>query len=125
MNSIKNLIKSSINPNEPPRNLSIYEFTKVINPESVFVGDKVIIDDFCLLYAKPELPIIIGSWVHLASFTSLTGGPITIGDFCSFSSGIRVIGGSEHYANGALCNPPIPEKYRNINRDGCRFENFT
>jgi len=125
MKKILAKIKSSIDKKTYPKNLRIFEFTKIINPDSVFVGDNVIIDDFCLLYAKPEMPIIIGSWVHLASFTSLTGGPVCIGDFCSFASGIRIIAGSEHYANGALCNPPIPEKYRNVNREGCKFENFT
>ncbi|MEE9379535.1 MAG: hypothetical protein V3V33_16035 [Candidatus Lokiarchaeia archaeon] len=69
MEKILTEIKSSIDKNTYPKNLRIFEFTKIINPDSVFVGDNVIIDDFCLLYAKPEMPIIIGSWVHLASFT--------------------------------------------------------
>ena len=118
-------IKSSIDKKTYPKNLRIFEFTKIINPDSVFVGDNVIIDDFCLIYAKPEMQISIGSWVHIASFTSLTGGPIKIGDFCAIASGSRIIGGSDHYANGALMNPPIPEKYRNLNRDGCILEDFS
>jgi len=103
-------IKSLIEINTKPKNLRIFEFTKIINPEYVFVGDNVIIDDFCLLYAKEDAPIKIGSWVHIASFTSLTGGPVSIGNFCAIASGSRIIAGSDHYNNGALMNPPIPEK---------------
>lgn len=125
MNEIINKIKSSINIKEKPKNLRIFEFTKIINPEYLFVGDYVIIDDFCLLYAKPDAPIKMGSWVHIASFSSLTGGPILIGDFCAIASGSRIIAGSDHYANGSLMNPPIPEKYGKINREGCILEDFS
>lgn len=124
MKDIINKIKSSINVKEKPKNLRIFEFTKIINPEHVFVGDNVVIDDFCLLYAKPDAPIIIGSWVHIANFTSLTGGPITFGDFVGISSGTRVIAGTDHYANGSLMGPAIPDKYRNVKRDGCIIEDF-
>ncbi len=120
-----NKIKSSINNKESPINLKIFEFTKIINPEYVFVGDNVIIDDFCLLYAKEDAPIKIGSWVHITNFSSLTGGPINIGNFVGISSGCRLIGGTEHYANGALMNPPIPEKFRNVSREGCKLEDFS
>lgn len=120
-----NKINSSINPKHKPKNLKIFEFTKIINPEYLFVGDYVIIDDFCLLYAKQDAPIKIGSWVHIASFSSLTGGSITLGDFVGVSGGCRIYGGSENYINGALMNPPIPEEYRNVNRDGCIFEDFS
>ncbi len=125
MDKMINKIRSSIEIKEIPKNLKIYEFTKIINPEYVFVGDNVIIDDFCLLYAKEDAPIKLGSWVHIASFTSLTGGSITIGNFCGIASGCRIIGGSEQYANGALMNPPIPEKYRNVSKGGCKMEDFS
>lgn len=124
MNSIKSLIKSSINPKEHPKNLRIFEFTKIINPEYVSVGNNVIIDDFCLIYAKEDAIIKIGSWVHITSYSSLSAGPISIGNFVGISGGCRILGGSEDYKNGALMNPPIPEKFRNINRKGCILEDF-
>jgi len=125
MNSIISKIKSSINIKTKPRNLKIFEFTKIINPEYLFVGDNVVIDDFCLLYAKKEAPIRIGSWVHIACFSSLTGGKITLGNFVGISGGCRIYAGSEDYKNGAFMNPPIPEKYRNVNRSGCIFKDFS
>ncbi len=72
------------------------------------------IDDFCLLYAKPDAPIKMGSWVHIVSFSSLTGGFVSIGDFVAVSTGSRIIAGSDHYGDGALMNSLIPEKFRNF-----------
>ncbi|MFX1303224.1 MAG: acyltransferase [Promethearchaeota archaeon] len=125
MHPLINKIKSSISYGRKPENLHIFEFTKIINPEFLFVGDNVIIDDFCLLYPKEDAVIEIGSWVHIASFTSITGGPVKIGNFCAIASGSRIIAGSDHYANGALMNPPIPEKFRNVSREGCIMEDFS
>lgn len=122
MDIIIDKIKSSIDINEKPKNLRIFEFTKIINPEYLTVGDNVTIDDFCLLYAKPDAPIKIGSFVHIASFSSITGGPVTIGNFVSIASGSRVLAASEDYRDGALINATIPEKYRILDRSGCVFE---
>ena len=125
MNPLLNKIKSSITYGKKPENLKIYEFTKIINPEFITVGNNVIIDDFCLLYAKEDALIEIGSCVHIASFTSLTGGPIKIGNFCTIASGSRIIAGSDHYENGALMNSTIPDKYRALNRQGCIMEDLS
>jgi len=125
MNTDLNKIKSLIRANGNPENLHIFEFTKIINPEYLFVGDNVVIDDFCLIYAKSDALIKIGSWCHIVSFSSLTGGPVSIGDFVAVSTGSRIIAGSDHYGNGALMNSPIPERFRNINRDGCVLEDFS
>ncbi len=125
MNSLISKIKSSIKTNEKPRNLKIFEFTKIINPEYLFVGDNVIIDDFCLIYAKKESTIKIGSWVHIGCFSSLTGGKIILGNFVGISGGCRIYAGSENYENGALMNPPIPEKYRDVDRSGCVIKDFS
>ena len=48
MNEIINKIKSSINNEESPKNLKIFEFTKIINPEYVSIGDNVIITNLKL-----------------------------------------------------------------------------
>lgn len=125
MNDLIDKIQSSINNNQKPRNLRIFEFTKIINPAFLFVGDNVIIDDFCLLYPKEDAVIKIGSWVHITSFTSLTGGHITLGDFVGISGGCRILGGTEDYRNGSLMNPPIPEKFRHISREMCILKDFS
>ena len=124
MNDVLDKIKSLVRINGKPENLRIFEFTKIINPEYMIMGDNIVIDDFCLLYAKPESPIIIGSWCHIVSFSSLTGGPVRIGNFVAVSTGSRIIAGSDHYGYGALMNSPIPEKFRNTNREGCVLEDF-
>lgn len=123
MNKTKK-IKSSIDKIRTPNDFRYFEFTKIINPEYLFVGDNVIIDDFNLIYAKRDSIIQIGSFVHIASFCSLTSGPIKIGNFVSIASGTKILGGTESYHNGALINPTIPNEFRNIDRSGCIIEDF-
>ncbi len=118
MNEMINKIKSSINNKESPKNLKIFEFTKIINPEYVTVGDNVIIDDYCLLYAKKDAPIRIGDHTHIASFASITGGPATIGRFVGIASGSRLLCGSENFRGGALMTASVPDAFRQVDRRG-------
>ena len=122
-NSNIHKIKSSIRDGKP-RNLKTFEFTKIINPEFLYIGDNVQIDDFVLINAKPDAIIRIGSWVHINKFVSLSGGPVTIGDYCGISAGTQIIAGSDHYRDGALCGPLVPEEYRIIDRSGCIIKDF-
>lgn len=120
-NKIK--IKSSIRDGKP-KNLKTFEFTKIINPEFLYVGDNVQIDDFVLIHAKPDAIIRIGSWVHINKFVSMSGGPVSIGNFCGISAGTQIIAGSDHYKDGALCGPLVPEEFRIIDRTGCKIDDF-
>ena len=45
---------------------------KIIGAEKIEIGDSVIIDDFVLLMSGAKTTI--GSFIHIASFTSITGG---------------------------------------------------
>lgn len=61
-------------------NVRIFPGAKVIGREHISIGDNVIIDDFVFIYATA--PMFIGSYVHIASFSSITGG----GGWCSRTS---------------------------------------
>ena len=50
----------------------IWPLAKVVSPQIIAVGDSVIIDDFVFLMGG--MKTTIGSFVHIASFTSITGG---------------------------------------------------
>jgi galactoside O-acetyltransferase len=55
----------------------------------------------------------IGSFVHIASFTSITGGgELVMEDFTALSSGVRVFTGNEDYLGGCLTNSSVPYPYR-------------
>jgi len=90
-----------------------FEYTKIIGIENIDFGKYVIIDDFVLIYAKE--PISIGNHVHIASFTSISGGgELVMEDFSAVSSGCRVITGTDDFKDGGFGNSTISDEFRNI-----------
>lgn len=97
----------------------IFPGAKVFGREHISIGDNVIIDDFVFIYATA--PMFIGSYAHIASFSSITGGGVVVlEDFSGLSSGVRITSGSEDFLGGGLTNPAVPEKYRKVYRSFVR-----
>lgn len=91
--------------------VTIWPLAKIVQPEVISIGDSVIIDDFVFLVGGTGTSI--GSFIHIASFTSITGGgKFTMEDFSGLSGGIRVYTGNEDYSGGCLTNPAVPPPYR-------------
>jgi galactoside O-acetyltransferase len=89
----------------------IWSQAKIVSPEVITIGDSVIIDDFVFIMGGKNTQI--GSFVHIASFTSITGsGELVMEDFTGLSGGVRVYTGNEDYSGGCLTNPSVPEPYR-------------
>jgi galactoside O-acetyltransferase len=93
----------------------VWPQAKIVNPGLISIGHRTIIDDFVLIVAG-EKPLKIGSFVHIASFCSITGrGGFVMEDFAGFAAGVRVATSDEDYAGGScLTNPTIPPEYRNV-----------
>lgn len=92
-----------------------FPLTRIINPENITFGKNIIIDDFTLIHARGE--IIIGDYVHIACFTSLTGGAkITLGDFVGISQGCRILSATDDFKHWGIGNSSVPEEYRNVTR---------
>ena len=103
--------------------VQIYSRAHIVSPEVVSIGDSVIIDDFVFLVGGVETRI--GSFVHLASFTSYLGrGRLSIGDFVSVSSGARLYTGIDDFSGGSLVGPGVPEPYRQPTRSFLNVERF-
>jgi acetyltransferase-like isoleucine patch superfamily enzyme len=95
--------------------VTIWPLAKIIAPETVSLGDSVIIDDFVLLMGGRN--IVIGSFIHIASFTSITGGgEFLMEDFATLSSGIRVFTGTDDFSGNWLTNSAVPYPYRQPER---------
>ena len=93
-----------------------FPFTKIIGREYIRFGKNIIIDDFVLIYAADEH--VIGDYVHIASFTSITGGgKFHIHDFACLSSGCRILTGSDDFLGEGLTNSTIPSEFRAVKRD--------
>lgn len=95
--------------------VAVFPAARIINPERIAVGNSVIIDDFVFLMAGEET--VIGSFVHLASFSSfLGGGRLVIEDFAGVSSGCRIYTGTDDFSGEGLTGPTIPAPFRAVIR---------
>jgi len=94
------------------RDVKIYPNAVIPKPHLTEIGDSVIIDDFTLLVAGKSLKI--GSFCHIAAFSSIKGsGDFTMGDFSSFSCGVRAYTSDDDYSKGEwMTNPTVPAQFR-------------
>lgn len=90
-----------------------FEHTKIIGIENIDFGRYVIIDDFVLIYAKKKIKI--KNYVHIASFSSITGGgEVLMDDFSVISSGVRILSGTDDFKGRGFGNSSISNKFRNL-----------
>lgn len=93
------------------QDVTIWPQAKIVFPNTIFIGDSVIIDDFVFIMGGEKT--IIGSFVHIASFTSVTGGGTFIMEnFSGLSGGVRIYTGNEDYSGNYMTNPTVPSPYR-------------
>ncbi|WP_157609621.1 acyltransferase [Variovorax sp. Root473] len=96
------------------RNVLISDRASFYGAARISIGDNVRIDDFCVLSAGAG-GIAIGSYVHLAVYSSLIGrGRITLRDFCNISSRVSIYSSSDDYTGAAMTNPMVPEDFTNV-----------
>ena len=105
------------------RNVKINELAKIVGIENIEFGENIIIDDFVFIYAKKGIKI--GNYVHIGSFSSITGGDeVVFEDFSGLSMGCRIFTGTEDFSGGGFGNPTIPEEYRNLKHAPVRIGKF-
>ena len=98
----------------------IYGQARVLSPETISIGNSVIIDDFVFLAGGKSTTI--GSFVHIAAFTSIVGGgELVMEDFAGLSGGVRIYTGNEDYLGGSLTNPAVPSPWRVAYRSAVRL----
>lgn len=94
------------------RHVRISERASIYGPERISIADHARIDDFCVLSAGAG-GIEIGSYVHIACFSSLIGSEaIVLRDFAGLSGRVSVYSSSEDYSGESLTNPTVPDAYR-------------
>lgn len=101
-------------------NVRIFPMARLVLRDGIEIGSNVIIDDYAFIVgSKPGDPVVkIRDHVHIASFTSFTGGgELVLGDFTSYGSGTKIVTGSEYFQGGQyMTNPTVPEPYRKAKR---------
>lgn len=94
-------------------NVKTFEYTKIIGLENIEFGKNIIIDDFVLIYAKEKIKI--GNFVHIASYSSISGGgELIMEDFSGLASGCRIVTGSDDFKDFGFGNPTISDQFRNV-----------
>jgi galactoside O-acetyltransferase len=101
-----------------------FEYTKIIGLENIDFGKYIIIDDFVLIYAKEKIKI--GNYVHIASYSSISGGgEFIMEDFSGLASGCRIITGSDDFKDWGFGNPTISNEFRNVKVGTIKLERFS
>ena len=104
-------------------NVKTFEYTKIIGIENIDFGKYVIIDDFVLIYAKEQIKI--GNHVHIASFTSISGGgEFIMEDFSAISSGCRIVTGTDDFKDGGFGNSSMSNEFRNVTTGKIKIGKF-
>jgi galactoside O-acetyltransferase len=84
------------------------------NCQNITIGDNVRIDDFCVLSAGAG-GIKIGSFIHIAVYTSLIGaGKIALQDFSNISSRVSIYSSNDDYSGMSMTNPTVPHEFTNV-----------
>ena len=101
--------------------VKIWPLAKVVNTANIFLGNNIIVDDFCLLISGSRLKI--GDFVHIAAYVLVTGGgDFEMGSFSGISAGTRIFTGNEDYSGNYLTNPTVPFPFRQPIRSFVRIE---
>lgn len=105
------------------KNVKIYPGAKIVGMENVEFGHDIIIDDFVFIYAKKK--IRVGNYVHIAAFSSITGGEeVTFGEFSTLSWGCRIFTATDDFSGKGFGNSTVPEEYRNVYRGSVTLARF-
>lgn len=100
--------------NSVGENVLISDRASFYNCGNISIGNNVRIDDFCVVSAGVG-GIKIGSYIHIAVYSSLIGaGKITLGDFANISSRVSIYSSNDDYSGAYMTNPMVPEGLTNV-----------
>ncbi len=93
-------------------NVKISKKASIYNASNISIASNVRIDDFCILSGKIE----IGSYIHIAPYSSLTGGTegIFLHDFVNISRKVEIFAASDDFSGKFMTNPTVSTEYTNV-----------
>lgn len=95
-------------------NVKISCRASIYGADQISIGSHVRIDDFCILSAGKG-GISIGSFIHVAAYSSLIGhARIKLMDFSNISSRVSIYSSSDDYSGEWMTNPTLPEEYTGV-----------
>ncbi|MCA9620501.1 MAG: acyltransferase [Myxococcales bacterium] len=121
--SNKNLVEYPFSKRGP--DLQIFAPNVFVRPESMELGNHVVVDPFTFITAGKGL--LIGSCVHVSCHVSILGGGYCIiEDFVGICAGTRIITGTDDVWGGGLTGPTVPSETRSVYRSfvHCKRHSF-
>ncbi|MBK8536262.1 MAG: acyltransferase [Candidatus Competibacteraceae bacterium] len=95
-------------------NVKISTRASIYRAENISIGSHVRIDDYCIISAGNG-GIFIGSYVHIAAYSSLIGSErIELNDFSGLSARVSIYSSSDDYSGKYMTNPTVPSKYTGV-----------
>ncbi len=95
-------------------NVLLSDKASYYNCKKIRIGNNVRVDDFCVISAGIG-GIDIGSYIHIAVYSSLIGsGNISLSDFCNISSRVSIYSSNDDYSGEFMTNPNVPSDYTNV-----------
>jgi len=106
----------SVGFRELGRHVLISDRAAIHGAMDIILGSHVRVDDFCILSAG-SAGIRIGSFVHIAAYSSIIGaGAVVIEDFANISSRVSVYSSSDDYSGATMTNPMVPDELKSVHR---------
>lgn len=96
------------------KNVKISTRASIYRAERISIGNHVRIDDYCVISAG-DGGIFIGSYVHIAVYSSLIGREkIELSDFSGLSARVSIYSSSDNYSGKYMTNPTVPDEYTGV-----------
>ncbi len=96
------------------QNVKISRKASIYGADRISIGSNVRVDDFCILSAG-EGGISIGSFIHIAAYSSLIGKEhIELMDFCNISSRVSIYSNNDDYSGCWMTNPTVPKDFTGV-----------
>jgi acetyltransferase-like isoleucine patch superfamily enzyme len=96
------------------RNVFVSERASIFGASRIRVGNNVRVDDFCILSAG-EGGITLGSYIHIAAYSSIIGaGEVTVDDFANLSSRVSIYSSSDDYSGRHMTNPMVADEFKQV-----------
>lgn len=92
------------------RDVKISSKASIHDASRIEIGDRVRIDDFCVLSGR----VVIGRNVHIAVFCNVAGGTegVEFDDFAGLAYGCHVFSQSDDYSGASMTNTTVPARFK-------------
>ena len=97
------------------KNVLISKNCTIIGVQNISIGNNVQIDGYSTLIANKNGYIHLGSFIHIGSYSLLSGGAgVVMEDFSGLAQSVHIYSKTDDFSGNYLTNPTIPSKFLGI-----------